>query len=242
MNVYEFGNAKLRLRDIDPLYWAVWDARLPLKVRQRYTLAEVAFDHAGLAAQITESNDFWRAMQEAARTTLRGAPRRYYRGEKAQRSLRALQVTYVTPERAISALQGTYKEVEALICSTWPEFGKCAAFKLADMAERVCCNNIEFSNVTVTDLCTNRQVKAGFDKAAQPLKKLLAYNWVSRAGPRLDRRINQQELETILCYFSHDDAHSKHLPGMDIEGIRKELTGWGRLADKLISHLPKRRT
>lgn len=241
MNVYEFGDAKLRLRDIDPLYWAVWDAHLSLKMRQRYTLAEVAFDHAGLAAQIAEAGDFWAAMRSAARSTLRGAPRRYYQGEKSAQSVDALQRMYGTPERAISALQGTYREVEALIRSTWPEFGKCAAFKLADMAERVCGNKIDFSTVTATDLCTNRQVKAGFDKAAQPLEKLLAYNWASRAGPRLDRRINQQELETILCYFSHDDAHSKHLPGMDTEGIRKELTGWGCLADKLIRHLPKGR-
>lgn len=63
MNIFEFGDAKLRCRDIDPLYFAL--VKLSLRQRRLFTMSLVMFDHAGLAAQITESSDFYKAMHAA---------------------------------------------------------------------------------------------------------------------------------------------------------------------------------
>jgi hypothetical protein len=246
MNVFEFGDAKLRLKDIDPLYTALWKARLPLSVRQRFTFAEVTFDLAGVAARITEAKDYWTAFEAAARATPRGAPRRYFRGHVALEAVAEYKRKYGTVENLMTQLHGTFTEVNAYICREFAQYGPTAAFKLADMAERVCCNKIDFSETTAKELCCSKQVQKGFDKAycalrlkpEELLPALKKHRWATLASPRYDRALNAQEFETILCYYSHDDAHQQHNPGDDIEGIRKELTGFGDLADLLIRRLP----
>lgn len=246
MNIFQFGDAKLALKDLDPLYTALHDTKMAAAARKRFTLAEVAFDLAGLAAQITEAPDFWQAMHNACAQTLRGAPRRYFRGAVAFAALDTLQARYGTGEAVIDALQGTFEEVQALICGTFPQFGPCAAFKLADMAERVCGNKIDYSQVTAKQICSNSQVLKGYRKAAANLgvadEALLGllkkHKWKTKASPRYDRPLNAQEFETILCYYSHDDGKNKHMPGMDSEGIEAELKGHGKLAERLIYNLP----
>lgn len=252
MDIFEFGDAKLRANDLDPLYTAVVNTKMTAADRKRYTLAEVTFDLAGLAADITEagSGKFWQAMHDAATQTKRGAPRRYFRGQVAHVALDKLEATYGTGEGCIDALKGDYVDVAVIIKRNFPQYGPCAAFKLADMAERVCGNKIAFGEVTAKQLCSNSQVQKGFDKACVVLgldtDKLLPamarYKWATLASPRYDRPLNQQEFETLLCYYSHDDAHNKHMPGMDSPGIEAELVGHGKLAQKLIQNLPHRRT
>jgi hypothetical protein len=247
MNVFEFGDAKLRAQDIDPIYTALHGAKLTLATRRRYTLAYVAFDHAGLAARILEAPDFWEAMHETVVQTVRGAPRRYFRGRAAHAAVDAIHSNFGTPENCLAAMQGHYHEVLKHIRSTMPQFGPCAAFKIADMAERVCGNRIHF-DIDIFTVCSNAQVQKGAEKACAalgvPMEKLIdklrSYKWATKASPHYDRPLNQQEFETILCYYSHDDAHNKHMPGMDATGMRKELEGYGKFAHKLINHLPRK--
>lgn len=247
LTIFEFGDAKLRANDLDPLYTALYRTKLPHAVLCAYTIAEVMFDHAGLAARIAESKDFWQACTAAAQQPLRGAPRRYFRGPLALQAIEVLRHRYLTPVKAVEALWGPFAYVNKYICANWPQFGPCAAFKLADMVERVCLQPIDFSACTAAEVCNSRQVQQGFDKACQVLgiapaallPTMQRYKWATLASPRYDRPLNAQEFETLLCYYSHNPARSKHLPGMDIVGISSELEGYGRLARKLQSNLPK---
>ncbi len=247
LNFFAFSDAKLRLKDLDPLYTAVWNAKLALPLRQRYTLAEVTFDHAGLAARIAEAKDYWKAFDRAARETLRGAPRRYFRGKVAFAAIENYRSKYRTPEKMISVLRGPFSEVNLYICREFAQYGPCAAFKLADMAERVCENEIDFSQCSVKELCNSKQVRKGFERAAASecysadetfLSAMLKRKWATRASPRYDRALNAQELESLCCYYSHGITHRGHWPGEDVIGIRKELVGWGDLAQELERRLP----
>lgn len=209
-----------------------------------YTFAFVAFDHAGLAAKIVEGTGFkvsrfWEQMRIANdRESVRGQPRRYFRGDKATKALNKLESMYLTPLNALRALAGDYDVAKELIVLDWPHFGPTAAWKMCDMAERVCSIPVMFNRVTLDDIITNEQVRKGVEKAIANEgesyidfeKALMNYKWASRAPPRYDRALNAQEWETILCYYSHDAATNKHLPGMDKQNIRKELDGWGHLA------------
>lgn len=256
MNVFEFGDAKLRLKDIDPLYWAVHNAGMDEVWKCAYTVAFVTFDLAGLAASITDTWEggkrtwraYWGAMHMAVDQTKRGAPRRYFRGQVAHEALYWLEARYGNPVKMLAALKGTFNEAEAEM-KAWPQFGPTAYFKLADMAERVCGVPIDFEVITPKQLMSNVQVTKGVVKALEDMpvltrtaedlfESMRRYKWATKAGPGYDRKLGMQEFETILCYYSHDDAHNRHMPGMDIHNIAAELGGWGATADKLQMALP----
>lgn len=245
--VFEFGDAKLRLKDIDPLYYALEKSDWSHEKKCAFTLAFVSFDLAGLACQIISKKDFWKAMHDAMDQTKRGAPRRYFRGDGGHAALHYIDAIYSTPTRALEMLAGTFNEAEHEMYG-WPLYGPTAYFKLADMAERVCGVPVDFSVVTPKQLMSNSMVTKGVHKAMDAsgfntpeelFEAMRKYKWATKAGPDFKRKLNMQEFETILCYYSHDDGKNKHLPGMDIENIRAELTGWGKTADYLISLLPK---
>lgn len=255
--IFEFGDAKLRANDIDPLYGALIRSGMTHTQLCEFTLTFVSFDHAGIASRIMglPLPAYWQGMLDAVKQTTRGAPRRYYRGPKALASVRALQARYGSAAQALAALAGPYADAKATIHAYWPGFGPCAAFKLCDMAERVCGIKVDFKEVTVADICSNAQVQKGFDKARNLLARqrrvvpqnvdlvgeLFKHKWATKAPPLGDRNLNSQEFETILCYYSHDFHNNKHLPGMDVVNIRNELTGYGALADKLITCLGDRK-
>lgn len=248
MNILEFGDAKLLAEDVDPLYIALHQAQLPLSVRRRFTLAEVAYDDAGIAAQIASapSKQFWERMAAAASEKKRGSPRRYFFPTVALSWIDWARGRYGTGEMAVASLAGMFADVKREM-KPWNGWGPCAMFKLADMAERVCHNQIDFSAVGEREICSNGQVKKGWDKAAaslhvkpsELLDRLRAHNWATEAPPDYYRSLNAQEWESIVCYYSHDDKTSKHLPGMDRIGIIKELmtAPKSKLAKQLIDIL-----
>lgn len=233
MSVFEFGDAKLKLADIDPLYNALWKAGWPMERVSRYILAFVAFDLAGLAGQIVDRgpHQFWHAMHEAADQTKRGSPRRYYRGRAAHDSIDALRTRYSTAEKALFALEGDFAHASAEVGAHWPGWGPTAAWKIADMAERCRGVYIDFSGFGWDQLLSNDMVRKGFDKAceisacdAESIRiQLTSYPWVGEAPGIPGKPIGPQEIETILCYYSHDWKTNKHMPGMDRSNIIAEL-------------------
>lgn len=243
MNILEFGDAKLALQDIDPLYRALRQLKGWSQSRLcEFTLAFVSFDHAGLACEICETPSYWDGMLLAAKSKVRGAPRRYFFPRVAEPAIRELIGRYGTARNALAALAGPYAQAEQVM-ATWPYYGPTAWFKMADMAERVCGIPIDFSAVGMRDIMSNAMVTKGVHKAMksldltrpeQLLRAMRNHKWRTLAGPLFDRRLNIQEFETILCYYSHDDGKNKHLPGMDIENIIGELQGWGPLSRRLI--------
>lgn len=250
MDIFEFGDAKLAAKDIDPLYYALHHSGWPREKLCRYTLAFVSFDLAGLACQVVDAGkkNFWDAMRTAGAGKLRGAPRRYFFPKLVDDTMHLLEKEYLDAERCLDALRGPFAQAEREM-SWWPYYGPTAIFKLCDMAERVCGVPVDFSSVTPKQLMSNSMVTKGVDKAmvglfkdgtdpAELFELMRKYRWKTKAGPDYLRKLNMQEFETILCYYSHDDGKNKHLPGMDIENIRAELTGWGKTAEGLIACLP----
>jgi len=236
MTVFEFGEKKLAMGDIDPLYNALWKAEWPMERVSRYILAFVAFDLAGLAGQIVDrgAKGFWPAMHHAVDQTKRGSPRRYYRGQAAHDSLTALQTRYRTAEKALFSLEGDFADASAEVAAHWPGWGPTAAWKIADMAERCRGVYIDFSNFGWDQLLSNDMIVKGLDKAVAISKPrdgraemqhfLMRHDWKHQAPGIPGKPVGPQEIETILCYYSHDWKTNKHMPGMDKENIRAELT------------------
>jgi hypothetical protein len=185
-------------------------------------------------------------MMEAAQSKVRGAPRRYFFPHLAVPVLAQIREDYRhSATRVMRSLKGTYDDAVAEM-KKWPYYGPTAYFKMADMAERVCGIPIDFSAVTPAQLASNAmvakgvakaQAASGYDTSEALLAAMARYKWATKAPPHYDRSLNAQEFETILCYYSHDDGKNKHLPGMDIENIKAELTGWGKTAKELASCL-----
>ena len=249
--VFEFGDAKLRLKDIDPLYYALHKSEYSHQWLCAYTFAFVSFDLAGLACQIMDNagdslKNYWPAMHAAMDQTKRGAPRRYFRGEKGHEAIDTVRRLHGSPAKALSALKGTFWQARDVMLH-WPLYGPTAYFKMADMAERVCSIPIDFDVITMKELMSNVQVTKGVEKAMRASKlaspeevraAMERHKWATKAGPDFKRKLNMQEFETILCYYSHDDAHQKHWPGDDVHNIAQELRGWGGTAEELIGLLP----
>lgn len=250
--VFEFGDAKLRLKDIDPLYYALHKSGRSRDWLCAYTFAFVSFDLAGLACQIMEDagnsigKRYWKAMHKAMDQTKRGAPRRYFRQQLGHDALTFIEKRHGTAVSALTSLAGTFWDAQDEM-KRWPQYGPTAYFKMADMAERVCGVPIDFNVITMRELMSNVQVTKGVEKAMRAsgiespdaLRAAMEkYKWATKAGPDFKRKLNMQEFETILCYYSHDDAHQKHWPGDDIHNIAAELRGWGATAEHLIWMLP----
>jgi len=188
-------------------------------------------------------------MHEAAAETLRGAPRRYYRGDAAHRSIDALAaVGGGSPWRLLCDLRGPYAAALGRVQQYWPGWGPTAAWKICDMAERVCGIPIDYAYCEDV-LISNDMVAKGVEKACDVLgiggseraftlfDRMKKHKWATLAPPHYDRPLGLQEFETLLCYYSHDWKTNKHMPGNDKVLIKGELTGWGPLANKLIENL-----
>jgi hypothetical protein len=242
MSVTEFGRALLDTLDLDPDYVVAYRAKMPRGTLKRWLLAYWCFSHAGVASRIAAADDFhremWRAQEEQ---WPRGQARRHFRGQKSADALRWLADHFPEPEKAIDELceATTFAGVRERILR-WPQMGSWAAFKSADMLERVLGHPVAFS---LDDLNFYEGPAAGaklVDAAAplrQVVEKLIDEFRGRLAPPANDRPVGIQEVETILCkYKSYVSGHYRI--GQDREELREALRGWGPLADRLASHLP----
>jgi len=61
MNIYEFGDALIRSRDLDPVYCVLYGAQLSEPELSRLLLAYLSFYHLGLAAWLSrlEGDAYW---------------------------------------------------------------------------------------------------------------------------------------------------------------------------------------
>ena len=68
LDVQAFGDALITTQDLDPVYCAIYHARLPEPQLCRLLLAYWCFYHLGVAASISEKEhgDFWEWMRVAA--------------------------------------------------------------------------------------------------------------------------------------------------------------------------------
>jgi hypothetical protein len=259
LDVQAFGDALITTQDLDPVYCAIYHARLPEPQLCRLLLAYWCFYHLGVAASISEKEhgDFWEWMRVAAVNEQppkkwnlpgdrwpRSSERRHFRGEKCVKAVERLRVRFAQPEGAVRSLAPLTRET-AIINRVldWPMCGPWIAFKAADMMERVYGSNVEF-NQNIGLMYDSPRAGLDLIAAAADTKSpkiiyhdLLTYFSSHRAPPRNDRHCGPQEVETILCkYFSMHSGHYR--VGKDIHEVRQALTGWGKTAEHMLDVMP----
>ena len=187
----------------------------------------------------------------------RGSERRHFRGKDGIRCVRKLSRKYPQPEYMIDtlcAVADETKEYEPVAEAVKEHylFGPWMAFKIVDMIERVLSIPINFENSHVfmfstpvkgallvydTYLADRKPIQDNAEKievTVEYMQEVFGEYW---APPRSGRRINIQEIETILCKWkSHMGGH--YPLNNDIDEIHEGLKGWGKEADSFTEHMP----
>lgn len=234
LSIYEFGRQLIDTQDLDPvyvvLYHSEWKDRRQL---EKWLLAYFCFYHCGTASWISDQGDYWKAMEVAAgsKAYLRSSERRHFRGSAALKSVAWLR------ERGVPTLfapfHGTLvlKDVMNYV-KTWYCFGDWIAFKVADMLERLNLCKVVFKPEDVFSMFESP--RKGAEAMAErhgpaigevPMwahNKLKAILGTKLAPPSLNRPVNIQEYETILCKFSSYLKGHYHV-GKDIHEVRHGL-------------------
>lgn len=245
-DVFEFGRQLISTEDLDPVYSLLWEGRNHFKGGKLadWLVAYWCFYHCGTAAWIiahgpSSGDGYWAALEEAANSAKhpRGTERRHFRGQNGIKAVRGLRSHGLTCDELIEGLRGGVEEptLETVTgrVTEWGGFGPWIAFKVADMIERLGIFPVSFSPMDVFKMFDAPRKgaelmaeKYGPHRGSTPY--LWAYNQIIRqlgtlkAPPRFERRINIQEVETVLCKWkSHMNGH--YPPGNDIEEIHKGL-------------------
>lgn len=258
----EFGSVLLATQDLDPVYTAM--SVLSRKEKPRALLAYSCLYHLGSAGYLAgfAGAQFWNLLALAAenkdRDWPRGTERRHWRGKAAIDAVTWFRESFELPEQAVYRwingaepdYEGTprypsFQNVSVEVRKA-PSFGPWIAFKVADMLDRVLGLQVDFSRC---ELGIYRDpaygaallLRGNEEKPANPeeLKTVIAALLKSRLGkmkapPALDRFINVQEVETILCkYKSH--VHGHYPPGKDTIEVYHGLADprWGTNAAKM---------
>ena len=259
MDVIEFGEALIRTRDLDPVYCAVHDARMPRDQLHRWLLAYWCFYHVGAASYISErkGDDYWDWMRVAAINESgpkdnaigpsdrwpRAAERRHFRGPKCVEAILRLKDEYPKPELAVRDLILPSEKAILRKIKDWYLFGSWIGFKAADMLERCAGAKVSFDEGLGLIYSEPRKTldllaqKHG-GTAEEQWKRLLGHFSSTPAPPALDRGCGPSECETIACkYGSYLNGH--YWVGKDIHEQRPALKGWGKTAEKILKAYPE---
>jgi len=261
LDVEAFGRRLIETRDLDPAYCGLVDAKLPQDQLARWLISYWSFYHVGVASWISEQEgDFWPFMAKAAANLPEHSPRalglpadrwpraserRHFRGAKCVNAVEWLAKKYPRPQDAVERL-ATAKTAEQVmaIVQGWPMMGKWAAFKAADMIERVVGAPVRFPENTCL---LYAEPLAGLKLAAQRAgtadlesyhHRLLDYLHRFPAPPTGDRPCGPQELETCCCKHKSYVGGHYHI-GKDIHEQRAALVGWGETAQQILSAYPQ---
>lgn len=222
---------------------------------ERWLVAYWCFYHVGVASYMSEldGREFWETMSTAAKNVEpapdggrwpRAKERRHFRGASSELAVALLAKRYGHDPGGMVRYCA-----EATSCSEVMKrssehrlFGPWIGFKVADMLERVLGESIDFDQSSVfmfkdpveAALMVWRK-KSGQLPKAQPREKqrviddvvdyLKDYFKNRLAPPRMDRPIDLQEVETILCCWkSHTNGHYPMFN--DIDDIREGTPPW----------------
>lgn len=146
----------------------------------------------------------------------------------------------------------------------WPQFGPWIAFKIADMIDRVLNVPVDFSDCSLGiyeeplkggyvisvmgDGATFGAAKEAYEEATTEERMLGMSRAITRlhyrlakvfAPPHYDRKINIQEIETVMCKYK-SYLNGRYEIGHDIREIRAALTAsTSKLAHNLRNFLPE---
>ena len=260
MDVIEFGEALIRTRDLDPVYCAVHDAKMPRDQLYRWLLAYWCFYHVGAASYISQEKGahFWDIMMDAARNDVRNpsplgerwpraAERRHFRGPKCVEAVKQLRDVYGKPELAVRDLILPSEKAILKKIKDWYLFGSWIGFKAADMLERCAGAKVSFDpniGLMYSEPRKGLELWAEVSGAGasftieEHYAELLEHFGRIPAPPALDRPCGPQEVETILCRFK-SYWHGHYWVGKDIKEHREALVGWGRTAERLLKVYPQ---
>jgi hypothetical protein len=123
----------------------------------------------------------------------------------------------------------------------WPMFSTWAAFKAADMIERLTETEVNFP---IDVLTFYKEPRAGLEMiegdVEENIQTLLDHFGRFTAPPSRGRNSRQcgiAEIETVLCK-NRGHSHGTYWPGKDIREIRHGLKGWGATAARLLAGCP----
>lgn len=208
---------------------------------------------AAWIAQRQSSKEFWNLMRVATENVQpaphggrweRGHERRHFRGDRAIAAIDELSTMFSNPLNMPAYLLGagnTFEQIRGRVLNL-PQFGPWMAFKIADMLERCFRVPVSFTQSEVFMYRDPREAaiklwldRAGLDPKATPkepdkaiyqaVNYLLDYFKDYDAPPHMDRKVNLQEIETILCKWkSHMNGHYPLLN--DTTEIKANLKLW----------------
>ncbi len=242
----EFGRQLIKSQDLDPTYVVLWSMEWSKEKQCKFLLSYWCFYHFGTAAWITSQPNYWTAFTTAAgsKDYPRASERRHFRGKAATDAVLELLRRNLTPSELISGLNPNL-EAESLLnvmqrVQEWRGFGSWISFKVADMLERLNLAKISFQPDDVFRMYESPRLGAEYIAkqagwAGDPYK--YAYNLLNKklghmlAPPRFERKINIQEIETVLCkYLSH--VNGRYKIGKDIHEVRESI---GKYPDLYLS-------
>ena len=240
LSVYDFGHQLLEINDLDPVYVLLWEAKLAQDQLHKWLLAYWCYYHVGTASWCVDQRDYWVAMTTVAgsKDYPRAHERRHFRGASALKSVAWLKTRGI--ETLFEPLVGKEWQLEQLIkyVSTWYQFGKWIAFKVADMLERLGLAKVDFktgadhlfdSPRRGAELLWSQErgteVPSGVTQWA--IDRVLTKLNPAKSPPRYERLLNAQEAETIICKFKSYRGGHYHI-GEDVTACRTGLLRFAR--------------
>lgn len=250
--VLKFGRELLRTNDLDPVFIALHDSGMNFRELRRFILAYTCLHHLGGCARLASYNSdaYWTWLQIAAEDQAnwpRSADRRHWHGDASRVCVRYLRDNYKKPEHVVDYWleELTFPAIRKRVTS-FPQYGDWAAFKVADLGNRVLGLPVSFEGcelgfykdprkgaalVFTGDMnakITDGDVGAVVERLQHELRGF-------KAPPRYERSINVQEVETILCKYKSSVNKSYYL-GKDTVDFYEQLGDfkrWGPVAKRM---------
>lgn len=260
----KFGARLIKSQDLDPVYVMLANSKLSPDKIARYCLALLLYSHEGVAARLSSraSESFFDSAIKILPDCPRGGVRRHFRGKVAEDAMRTMQrVSNNRPEWLVNYFFGAehdkksrttigailpYKEVSDRVLSM-PQMGKWAAFKMADMGDRLLGHRVDFAGCedqmqkpcikgAAAILHDDADAKVMHRELCKLTAKMQKYFKSYDAPPFMnsasDRNVHLAEIETILCKYSKHYA-GRYPIGKDVKVVYAELDGYGKTARHL---------
>lgn len=242
----EFAAKTIYTDDLDPVYVALYKCGMPEDMLMRWCAAFVTYYHMGTACQLCtlKDDEFWTELWTRYDTAPRASERRHFRGEAGKKAIKAWIQTYGTPERFFAAcMQPSFMKLLQL---SIPQIGHYFTWKCMDLREAVFGYEVDWTDseyhmvalpmqgldVIFPDLQNKK--RANYAEALLRVADAIRY---INAPPRGVRPCGVAEAETVCCMAKSYYKSQKPI-GKDIVEKRHDLTGYGEIADHILSFMP----
>lgn len=257
LGLLEFSQQLVDANDLDPVYVLLHNAELPRDTLEAWLLAYWSFYHVGTASWITQTGIgsdsetvYWSAFMRAAGSSVypRSHERRHYRGENARKSsefMAGYGLESIFGEFRRAAYECRTLDLEEVLdyVLLWEGFGPWAAFKVADMLERLDLCRVRFDTSAVMQMYDSPRKGAELHHTLVFPGAPLDGRWPTigewavnevlnalggrKAPPRYERPCGVQEAETCLCKWK-SYRNGKYEIGEDVAACRKGLLRFAR--------------